>query len=102
LYTLFGVPMSLTDKHFLAPWQMEAWAAELGLRCRWRTFRHGQAHGPAMRVDLDKRLRNALRDAGLDASHVGRLLDWLEAAGRTQPAAEYNGAKALYVFECAS
>ena len=102
LHTLFGVPMSLTDRHFIGPWQMEAWARELGLSCRWRTFRHGQAHGDAMRVDLDKRLRNALRDAKMDGSRVDPLLDWLEAVGRYQPATEHNGAKALYVFSCAS
>lgn len=102
LQTLFGVPMSLTDRHFIGPWEMEGWARELGLSCRWRTFRHGQAHGEAMRVDLEKRLRNALRDAKMDNSRVSPLLDWLEAVGRYQPAAEHNGAKALYVLSCAS
>jgi CMP-N,N'-diacetyllegionaminic acid synthase len=102
LQVLLGVPMSLTDRHFIAPWQMEEWARELGLHYRWRTFRHGQAHGEAMRVDLDKRLRNALRDAKLDNSQVDRLLDWLERVGRYQPDAIFSGAKALYLFTCAS
>jgi len=104
LHMLFDVPMSLTDKHFLAPWQMERWAEELGLSCRWRTFRYGQAHGEDMRTDMKKRLRNALRDAALatDDARIDGLLEWLVAAGRCQPEAAYNGAKGLYVFSCAS
>jgi len=94
--------MSLTDRHFIGPWQMERWAEELRLDCKWRTFRYGQAHGPQMRQDMEKRLKNALRDAGMDGSQVVALLDWLEAVGRYQPEAEHNGAKALYRFTCAS
>lgn len=96
LQLLLDVPMSLTDRHFIAPWQMQEWAAELGLACRWRTFRYPLAHGALLRQDMQKRLTNALRDAKLDNRNVDRLLTWLEKAAHYQPDADYNGAKALY------
>lgn len=61
LQLLLDVPMSLTDRHFICPFDVERWAGELGLHCCWRTFRHSQAHGEQMLVDMKKRLTNALR-----------------------------------------
>ncbi len=96
LQLLLDVPMSLTDRHFISPPDMEGWAKQLGLHCTWRTFRHSQGMGEQMLVDLAKRLPNALRDAGLDNSKAGALLDWLEAASTFELEAPHNGAKALY------
>jgi len=100
LQLLLDVPMSLSDKHFICPFDMEHWAQQLGLRCTWRTFRHSQAHGEQMIIDMKKRLTNALRDAGLNNTKVDRLIDWLAEAGRYEPQANYNGAKALYRLAC--
>lgn len=96
LQTLLQVPMSLTDKHFIIPANVEAWAAQVGLTCRWRTFRYSQAHGEDMITDMRKRLTNALRDAKLDNSRVELLLDWLKQVSTYVDDADYNGAKALY------
>lgn len=96
LQLLLEVPMSLSDKHFISPFDMEAWAKELNLSCAWRTFRYGQAFGEQMLVDLKKRLTNALRDAGLNHTRVDALLAWLREAGRCEREANHNGAKALY------
>ena len=96
LQLLLDVPMSLTDRHFICPPDMERWAQQLGLNCSWRTFRHSQAHGEQMMIDLKKRLTNALRDAGLKNTQVDWLLDWLRQASRFESDARHNGAKALY------
>ena len=96
LQLLLDVPMSLSDKHFISPFDMEAWADELGFRCRWRTFRYWQAHGDPLIQDFKKRLTNALRDGGLDNTKVDRFLAWLDQARRYEQDASYNGAKALY------
>ncbi len=96
LQILLDVPMSLTDRHFLSPFDVEAWASELGLTCRWRTFRHSQAHGDQMQVDMRKRLTNALRDAGLDNTRVDALLAWLRRVAAYESDASHNGAKAIF------
>ena len=98
LYLLLDVPISLSDLHFLSPFDMEDFAKRLGLKCKWRTFRFGQAHGEDMITDLRKRLTNALRDANLDNSNVEILLDWFAKAARYQEEEKFNGAKALYRF----
>lgn len=99
LQILFDVPMSLTDKYFITPSQMEECAKKLGLSLKWRTFRHSQAHGESMFTDMEKRLRNALRDAQLDNSKVSDLLKWLKEVCLYEKNAIHNGAIALYHFK---
>lgn len=96
LQLLLDVPMSLSDKHFICPFDMEAWANAVGLHCQWRTFRHWQAHGEPLIYDFKKRLTNALRDAGLDNAKVDRFLAWLDQARRYEQDTYHNGAKAFY------
>ena len=96
LQILLDVPMTLSDINFICPFDMERWADQLGFQCSWRTFRHGQAHGDQMIVDMKKRLTHALRDAGLPNHKVDPLLDWLREAARFETDRQHNGAKALY------
>lgn len=98
LQILFDVTMSLTDKHFICPFDMERWALKLNMSLNWRTFRHSQAHGEQMFVDMKKRLTNALRDAQLDNSKVDVLLRWLKDISNYEQDSSYNGAKCLYRF----
>lgn len=98
LQLLFDVPMSLSDKHFIAPFEMERWAEDLKLNVSWRTFRYEQSHGDKMLIDMKKRLTNALRDAKMDNSKVDLLLNWLYNASKYQEDNLYNGAKGLYHF----
>ena len=98
LQTLFDVPMSLTDKHFISPFDMQEWAQSSGLSLTWNTFRHKQAVGEGMVFDMRKRLTNALEDAKMDNSKVDNLLTWLLKASDFEPASKSNGAKALYHF----
>jgi len=98
LQTLFDVPMSLTDKHFISPVDMQEWAEKLNLGLTWHTFRQEQAVGEGMVFDMKKRLTNALRDANLDNSKVDLLLEWLLKASVHEVDSKSNGAKALYNF----
>ena len=98
LQTLFDVPMSLTDKHFISPFDMQEWAEKLNLGLTWHTFRQEQAVGEGMVFDMKKRLTNALRDAEMDNSRVDLLLEWLLKASVHEADSKSNGAKALYNF----
>lgn len=98
LQILFNVPMSLTDIHFISPFDMEKWAKSLSLEIKWRTFRYEQAFGEDMIKDMDKRLKNALRDANMDNKNVNKLLKWLKEASKYETQTQSNGAKGLYHF----
>ena len=98
LLLLLDVPMSLSDVSYICPFNMEEWAGELGLECEWRTIRHSVGYGELLRVDMKKRLTNALRDAGLDNSKVDGLLDWLDRARQYEVEQKHNGAAGLYRF----
>jgi 2-polyprenyl-3-methyl-5-hydroxy-6-metoxy-1,4-benzoquinol methylase len=102
LATLQNVPMSLTDLHFIHPWHMERWCGELGLEIlQFTTCDYGRANGKLLLKDFDKRLHNALRDAGIDNSEVPNYLDYLSELishidARGGPA--LDGATAIYVI----
>jgi 2-polyprenyl-3-methyl-5-hydroxy-6-metoxy-1,4-benzoquinol methylase len=101
LATLLDVPMSLSDLHFIHPWHMKQWAAELGMEAELvNTVDRNWAYGPRLLKDFDKRLRNALRDAKLPTGKVDEYMKYLgnlvqhmetESAGPGM-----DGATALY------
>ena len=103
LQTLLNVPMSLSDLHFISPFDIDDWLRDTPLSVqRVQTFDHSRANGELMLVDFRKRLTNALRDANLDNSRVEAFVEWLgkvvsyrEASG----AAALDGATALYVIQ---
>ena len=97
LQILLGVPMSLTDLHAISPFDVEEWAGRARLRLEhWHSFRHGQAFGAGMVCDMERRLKHALRDAGLDNSRVDELLKWLARVSSYEQELHHNGAKILY------
>lgn len=98
LQLLFDVPMSLTDKHFISPFDMQKWADDLDLGLTWKTFRYEQAVGEKMVFDMKKRLTNALSDAKMDNENVDKLLEWLLAASPYEEPSKSNGAKGIYHF----
>ena len=53
LQLLFDVPMSLTDKHFISPFDMKEWSDKLNLNLSWKTFRHEQGAGEKMVYDMN-------------------------------------------------
>ena len=65
LASLLRVPMSLSDRHFIHPWDMNDWAEALGMKCRQLTTVDSEwAFGDRLLQDFRKRIPNALRDAG--------------------------------------
>lgn len=78
LQKLLDVPMSLTDLHSISPADMRRWADSAGLSVElFETFDDDRGNGPALIVDLEKRLTNALRDAKLPNHKVESFLAWL-------------------------
>lgn len=103
LHTLLNVPMSLTDLHCIAPFDIETWLHGTALNLkRVQTIDNSRANGELMLVDLKKRLNNALRDANLDNSQVEDFVVWLRKVVRYREmsgAPSLDGAIALYVIQ---
>ena len=98
LQMLLDVPMSLTDIHFICPFDMREYAEEKGLELEIRSTDFDWASGKRTVVDFNKRLRNALRDANLPNDRVDRLLGWLAKAMPYHRHDEYSGATVAYKF----
>jgi SAM-dependent methyltransferase len=96
LQLLFDVPMSLSDLHFLAPADFEAFARERGCTLQTASADQDWGGGERLLIDFRRRLPNALRDAKLDASRVDRLLQWLAKTLPYQAVHEYSGANLVY------
>ncbi len=106
LALLLDVPMSLTDRHFISPFDIEGWLEGTGMKlARVQPFDYERANGRHMLVDMKKRLTNALRDAGLPNDRVDSTLAWLEKVveyeARTSPG-RFGGANSLYLIQPAS
>jgi SAM-dependent methyltransferase len=96
LQLLFDVPMSLTDIHFICPFDFENFAKKIRYNLELRSTDHDWGSGERLLVDFRKRLPNALRDAGMDNTKVDHFLEWLEQATRYQLNDEFNGATVAY------
>jgi hypothetical protein len=97
LRILLDVPMSLTDRHVINPWDVEVFCEERGLPVRWHTIHDKWAAGDVLIKDFSKRLPNALRDANLSFSRVQEFLNWLERA--VEEDESLYGATAIYRIE---
>jgi 2-polyprenyl-3-methyl-5-hydroxy-6-metoxy-1,4-benzoquinol methylase len=79
LSKLFNVPMSLTDIHNITPIDVRKWAERLNFTVvHTESYDHIRVTGELMLKDMQKRLTNALRDAGMDNSRVPELLAFCE------------------------
>ena len=96
LQKLFDVPMSLTDLHFICPFDMETFCDIRGYELEYESIHQDWGSGTTMIRDFDKRLRNALRDADMDNSKVDDLLEWLEQAITYFDTNDGSGAIVLY------
>jgi len=102
LKLLLDFPMSLTDRQFISPFDIESWLIGTGMRLATvRPFDYERANGEQMLVDMRKRLTNALRDAGLPNDRVDLALAWLSKVvayeAQTSPG-RFGGANALYLI----
>ena len=99
---VLNVPMSLTDRQFISPFDVESWLEGTDMQlANVQPFDYQRANGAQMLVDMKKRLTNALRDAGLPNDRVDHALAWLqkvvEYEERTTPK-RFGGANALYLI----
>jgi hypothetical protein len=90
--------MSLTDINFLSPFDFQTYANKLNMNSEWKTFDYSRGNGERMIVDLDKRLTNALKDAGLDNKNVPILIEWLKQASKYDNTLKHSGAEAIYIL----
>ena len=93
LQLLFDVPMSLTDNNFMCPFDFEDFCRSNGYTIEEiKSTNQDWGSGELTIIDLSKRLPNALRDAGMDYSNVGRLLEWLKKAVKYHNTDGFSGA----------
>jgi SAM-dependent methyltransferase len=96
LQLLFDIPMSLTDLHFLCPFDFEEFALANNLNLEYHSVDHERGAGELAIVDLKKRLTNALSDAGYKNDEVDRLLNWFSKAAKYYKRENYSGATVIY------
>ena len=88
--------MSLTDLHFICPFDMKRFCDDRGLHMEYESIYQEWGSGDDMIRDLGKRLRNALRDADMDNSKVDDLLNWLVEAKEYFKTDNDSGAIVVY------
>ena len=96
LVKLFNVPMSLSDLHFLCPFDFEAFAKELGATLTYTSTNQDWGHGDKLIFDFRKRLVNALKDADMDNSGVDAFLEWLSQTTSFTTYDDFTGANVVY------
>ena len=96
LAKLFDVPMSLTDLHFICPFDMINFCESNGYKLEYESIHQDWGCGEKMLNDLNKRLRNALRDVDMDNSKVGDLLAWMSNASKHFVRHNDTGATVVY------
>ncbi|MGB2807860.1 MAG: methyltransferase domain-containing protein [Sedimentisphaerales bacterium] len=98
LQFLFDVPMSLSDIHFLCPFDFQSFAKKHNYEIEIIStdFDWG---GERTIVDFKKRLCNAISDAGMDNEKVPYLLQWLQKAMPYFQHDNYSGANVAYRIE---
>jgi len=95
LQLLFDVPMSLTDLHFLCPFDFKEFCDKKDYELEYKSVAQDWGCGEALLTDFDKRLRNALKDKGLPGN-VDKLLDWLKKAIEYKNYDDHTGAIVIY------
>ena len=102
LALLLDVPMSLTDKHFISPFDIRKWLSGTGFNLvDIQHFDYERANGDTMLIDMKKRLENAMNDAGLKNDNVPVMIEWLSNLVREEQdvLGTMNGATALYIIK---
>ena len=96
LQLLLDVPMSLSDLHFLCPFDFEEFCLNNDYDIEYISSNQDWGSGKLMLQDMTKRLTNALRDANLDNSKVERLIDWCEKSNKMFQQDKHTGANVIY------
>jgi hypothetical protein len=92
--------MSLSDKHFLSIHDFNKFIKEVGDLELVTTFSSDLeiAQGEDFRLDMKKRLTNALKDASMDNSRVDDLICWVEDNMDYLSQGEYSGSEVTYII----
>lgn len=98
LLLLLDVPMSLTDLHYICPFDMEQWARKLRMNIEWTTINHSLGNEDKMILDMERRLTSALRDANLNNKNVKKLINWLKKAKQYNNKLSHTGAIGIYLL----
>ena len=97
LQLLFDVPMSLSDLHFLCPFDFEDFCKEHGYTLEYESADQDWGCGKRTIIDFKKRIKNALSDAGMyQEEKVDRFLKWLSRAVEYENFTEFSGANVTY------
>ncbi|MFK7825079.1 MAG: class I SAM-dependent methyltransferase [Oligoflexales bacterium] len=100
LVSLFDVPMSLSDKHFITIQDFRDYTQELDLNLiDYQSVDFDVAQGSYFEKDMSKRLNNALRDNSMDNKYVSSLIEWVERNKKDFPVNEYSGAEMVYFIK---
>jgi len=100
LQLLFDVPMSLTDLHFLCPFDFIEYCKKHDCSLGIESCDQDWGAGERTIIDFRKRLTNALRDADLNNDKVEKFLSWLEKAMPFFNTDENTGATVAYKISC--
>ena len=101
LATMFNAPMSLTDKHFLHPWQFNEFAEVMGMKMRFITCEIDWGNGQKMMDDFKNRLPKVMRDLQKQLGHsipyrTTELLQFLKDSSDFLDHSQSIGAVAVY------
>mgnify|MGYP007000376178 CR=1 len=77
---LLDVPMSLSDLHFLCPFDFEEFCENNDYSLKFESTDQDWGAGKRTIIDFKKRLPNALKDAHLSDKNVEKFLMWFEKA----------------------
>lgn len=97
LQLLFDIPMSKSDVHFLCPFDLEEYTERLGGKLVYKSCDQDWGHGERLIIDFEKRLKNALRDTGLNGN-IEKLLSWLKKTLLYTNYSEFSGASVIYTI----
>lgn len=96
LRLLFDVPMSLSDLHFLCPFDFQDFCKQYNYTLEIKSTDQDWGAGKRTIIDFRKRLKNALRDAKMKDTNINKFLWWLQRAVKYFPTNELSGATVGY------
>ncbi len=100
LQLLFDVPMSLSDKHFLTPKNIELFLDGTGKKIyEMQSVDNEVTQGGYFARDMKKRLSNALSDASLPNDKVELLIDWVDSNKEYFNSNALTGSNMVYLIK---
>ena len=99
LQMLLDVPMSLSDLHFLCPFDFDEFCEDNDYSLEFESTDQDWGSGKRTIIDFKKRLPNALKDANLSDKNVEKFLMWFEKAVNYRDYNEFSGATIAYKIE---